>query len=643
MLQELTIRNFALLEEVHLTFGPGLNVLTGETGAGKSIIIDAIGTVLGGRTTNDVVRTGTDRATVEAIFELTGDGAPRESLRASLDDAGLLDDDSADQLILAREVRRDGRSVARINGRAVPASVLAQIGAGLIDIHGQHEHLSLLRPEAQRDLLDHFGGLVPQRSALAASVHELRAVRAQLRAIQQDEREVARRIDLLSFQVEEIQNAKLSPGEDDALEQERNLLVNAERLAELASTIYERLAGGGGDEPAALDLLGGAARDLAHLTRIDPQMAAQEQLLVEASAQVEELARAFRAYREGIEFSPERLEEVNERLDQIRTLQRKYGETIEDVLAFGARVAAELDALVNREARTAELEDRAGRLEHEIGKAAGALSAARAAAGERLASAVGEELRALSLGGEFLVSLMRELDAGGVPVDGERLRFDESGVDIVEFRFAPNPGEPAKPVARTASGGELSRILLALKAVLSAADRTPTLIFDEVDTGIGGRSGGILGEKLAHLARRHQVLCVTHLPQIAAYGDSHFYISKHVRDGRTLTTVSPLDQEARAHELAQMLGGLTAHTLEQGRALQASAANWKAGAPAVTVASVGAGRDGGAVTAIESAGSESPAGMGGDSTGGTDGAAARLPRGRAVRQAKRRPLAGQPA
>ena len=576
MLQELTIRNFALLEEVRIALRPGLNVLTGETGAGKSIIIDAIGTILGGRTTADVIRTGTERATVEAIFEVPADAPNVAQVRASLDELGLLDDEAENgQLILARELSRSGRSIARVNGRAVPASTLAQVGAHLVDIHGQHEHLSLLRPEAQRDLLDRYGGLSAQRAAVGTLVQDLRAVRSQLRAMQQDEREVARRIDLLSFQVEEIQNAKLRPGEDEELEQERNLLVNAERLAELASAIHDRLAGGADDAPGALDLLGSASRDLAQLARIDAQMASHEQLLVEASAQVEELAHTFRTYREAIEFSPERLEEVTERLDQLRTLQRKYGDTIEDVVAFGEKAAAELDALVNREAHTAELEQRAASLEREIGAAAEALSAARAAAGERLAAAVADELRALTLGGQFAVALLHDPDAGGVPVGSERLRFDESGVDVVEFRFAPNAGEPAKPVARTASGGELSRILLALKAVLSAADRTPTLIFDEVDTGIGGRGGRVLGEKLAHLARRHQVLCVTHLPQIAAYGDAHYFIAKHVRAGRTLTSVSPLDGDERVRELAQMLGGVTPHTLDEGRALQTTAAAWK--------------------------------------------------------------------
>ncbi|MGH2352938.1 MAG: DNA repair protein RecN [Chloroflexota bacterium] len=581
MLQELTIRNFALLEEVRVAFGDGLNVLTGETGAGKSILIDALGAVLGGRVTTEAIRTGTDRAMVEAIFQLppAGGSAP-VPVRLLLDELGLdsaLDGDTEDDgaLILARELSRSGRSVARVNGRAVPVSMLAQLSASLVDIHGQHEHLSLLRADAQRDLLDRFGGLMAQREAVAAMVKDLRAVRAELRAMQQDEREVARRIDLLSFQVEEIQGAKLQPGEEEALARERTRLANAARLAELAAAVYERLSGSATDAVSAIDQLGQAARDLVQVTRIDAEMAEQEQLLAEAVAQVEEVGRALRAYSEGIEFAPERLEAVNERLDLIHTLQRKYGATIEEVLAFGERAAAELDQIVNREARTAALEQRVAALEQEIAAAATALSSARAAAGDRLAAAVAEELRALSLRGAFEVVLLRQPDPDGVPVDSGRTRCDETGIDEVEFRFAPNVGEPSKPVARTASGGELSRILLALKAVLSAVDRTPTLIFDEVDAGVGGRNGQVLGEKLAGLAAEHQVLCVTHLPQIAAYGDAHFYIAKQERAGRTVTTVTPLDSDGQARELAQMLGGVTPATLEQARQLRALAANGK--------------------------------------------------------------------
>ena len=567
MLLELSVRNFALLEEVDLHFEPGLNVLTGETGAGKSIIIDAIGTVLGGRASTEVIRGGAERATIKARFAMPA-GNSAEGFEALLREAGIERDGGEPTLTLTREIARSGRTVARIDGKPVPVSTLAHVGGALVDIHGQHEHLSLLRPGSQRDLLDHYGGLIERRKEVAFLVRELRQVRAELRAMQQDEREIARRIDLLSYQLEEIQAAKLRPGEDAELEQERTRLANAGRLAELAGTIHDALAGGSagaGDAPGASDLLGQAGHALAQLLRIDQQLAEQEAMLTEAAAQVAELAQTIRSYQESIEFAPERLAELEERLEVIRTLERKYGETIEEVLRFADEAGGELEGLVNREQRTAELEARAASLERQIGKAALALSDARRAAGERLAQDVAEEMAALSLRGAFFVVVDHEPNAEGVPVGDERLRFDDTGIDAVDFRFAPNPGEPAKSVARTASGGELSRILLALKAVLSAADRTPTLIFDEVDAGIGGRNAQVVGQKLAQIGRQHQVLCVTHLPQIAAFGDAHFFIAKQVQGGRTTTTVRALQAEARDKELAQMLGGVSGATLAQAR------------------------------------------------------------------------------
>jgi DNA repair protein RecN (Recombination protein N) len=575
MLLELSVRNFALLEEVTLTFAGGLNVLTGETGAGKSIIIDAIGTVLGGRASSEVVRAGAERAAIEATFRLPA-ASSADGVRDVLQQAGVGGAASDGTITLAREVARTGRSVARINGQAVPVATLGQVGGALVDIHGQHEHLSLLRAGAQRDLLDRFGALTEQRSEVARLVRELRQVRAQLRAMQQDEREIARRIDLLSFQIEEIQNAKLQPGEEQTLEQERTRLANAGRLAELAGTVHEALAGGGAsDASPAIDLLGLAARNLATLLKIDDSLSDQEGLLAEAAAQVEEVARAVRAYQESIEFNPERLSQVEERLELLSTLRRKYGETVEDVLAFAGRAGVDLEGLVNREQRTAELEARATALELQIARAGSTLSAARTKAGERLAAAVAAEMASLSLRGEFRVAVEQDESADGIPVEGARLRFDDTGFDTVDFRFAANPGEPARSVARTASGGELSRILLALKVVLTGADRTPTLIFDEVDAGIGGRNGDVVGQKLAAIARQHQVLCVTHLPQIAAFGDAHYFISKRVAGGRTATRVTPLDADGRTRELAQMLGVVSEATMQQASEMASGAARWK--------------------------------------------------------------------
>ncbi|MGI8422921.1 MAG: DNA repair protein RecN [Chloroflexota bacterium] len=589
MLVELSVRNFALLEEVRLVLRPGLNVLSGETGAGKSIIIDAIGTVLGGRASTEVIRAGADRAAIEARFHLLA--ANVDAVREVLAEVGLEPGSDGSALTLTREIGRTARSVARINGRAVPVTMLAQVGATLVDIHGQHEHLSLLRPGAQRDLLDHFGDLGAQRLDVAALVRELRQIKADLRAMVQDEREIVRRVDLLSYQLEEIQAARLRPGEDEQLEQERTRLANAERLAELASAIHESLDGGTGETPGAIDQLGLASRMLSQLLRIDGQLADQEQMLTEAFAQAEELAQTVRAYQESIEFAPERLAEVEQRLELINTLQRKYGATIDEVLRFAESAGIELEEMVNREQRTAALEKRAASLEERIGQTAAGLSTGRRTAAESLARHVAQEMGALSLRGSFFVSVEQEPSLDGVPANGERLRFDETGIDTIDFRFAPNPGEPARSVARTASGGELSRILLALKAVLSAADRTPTLIFDEVDAGIGGRNGQVVGQKLAQIGERHQVLCVTHLPHIAAFGDAHFFISKREQGGRTATAVSELDAAERDRELAQMLGGVSAATMAQAREMTQAAEAWKAGRVGLASAPTAAAAD----------------------------------------------------
>ncbi|NBQ32515.1 MAG: DNA repair protein RecN [Proteobacteria bacterium] len=600
MLQELTIRNFALLEYAQLRFGPGLTVLTGETGAGKSIIIDAIGCVLGGRASSDVVRAGTERAIVEAIFDL--DAETSTAVRAILEDLGLADvlgevSDTSDgaatgqgqrdgvdsilnvhttDLILHREIGRNGRSIARLNGRTIPAGTLAQVGAALIDIHGQHDHLSLLRAEAQRDLLDRYGGLLDQRASVTRQVRDLTNLRATRRALQQDEREVARRLDMLGYQVDEIARAELRSGEDEALSRERTRLASAGRLMELGQAVLARLTGDS-ESNGATDLAARASRDLESLVRIDPDLAPTATTLAEAEAFLDDVTQTIRTYVDQIEFNPERQSEVEQRLELITSLQKKYGPTIEEILGYSERAEAEIADLVTRDARSQALENEIASLETELGRDADALSVARHGAGVRLAAAIGTELRALSLKGAFETVLSRTPDDSGVPVgpDETRMRCDQGGIDTVAFHFAPNPGEPSKPVARTASGGELSRILLALKAVLSQVDHTPTLIFDEVDTGVGGRNAQVLGEKLAGLGTRHQVFCITHLPQVAAYGDGHYFLAKHVAEGRTSTEATPLDLQGRAHELAQMLGGATPTTLAQATELLTRAEAWK--------------------------------------------------------------------
>jgi DNA repair protein RecN (Recombination protein N) len=583
MLLELTIRDFAIIEQLRLPLDPHFNIFTGETGAGKSIIIDAVSALLGEKMSADLVRTGAERAFIEGIFAIgelppaparqqtdpdadgpitSDDGDPRKMLAALLAAYGLESDDQT--LILTREIHRSGRTTARINGRAMPLAVLQQIGGLLVDIHGQGEHLSLLRPEQHINFLDRYANLLPRRRELSALVAAWHANRRELATLQQDERELERRIDLLRFQVEEINAARLQPGEIAALERERTILNNAERLRELCATVSGTLSSAA-DMPAVLDLIGVARRALGELARLDPQFAEQVAAIEEISYRLEDIHVTVRDYLENIESDPERLTAIEDRLDLINRLKRKYGPTIEDILRYGANAAAELERYTHRGERLLELQERDTALRAEIGACAAELAAAREEAARSLATAMERELNDLNMRrARFQVDIRRRLNADGAIVTPAQARgslepgvyaFDATGIDQVQFLIAPNPGEPFKPLARIASGGETSRLMLALKSILSAADATPTLIFDEIDAGISGRSGQIVGEKLWRLASNHQVICITHLPQIAALADRHFNVSKEIVNDRTVTLVHELDRAQQAIEISQMLGG----------------------------------------------------------------------------------------
>jgi DNA repair protein RecN (Recombination protein N) len=583
MLLELTIQNLAIIRDLRVCFGPGLNALTGETGAGKSIIIDALGAVLGARASAELVRTGARNASVEAVFDITG-SLERAGLRTLLDEAGIEPEDGL--LILARDISASGRSIARINGRAVPASTLARIGEQLVDIHGQSDHLSLLHPARHLELLDRFAGTVPEREALSSLVREYHAVRSQIDQIGRDERERARRIDLLRFQVDEIRASQLRPDEDRELDQERTILTNAERLAGLAAEAYQLLEGGDelGAEPSpgALDNLRLAAERIDELARFDPSIQDLAGQIREAQYLLEDYTQTIRGYGDAIEADPARLAQIEDRLALIKQLKRKYGSTVEEITSYGEQAAAELDELDSSEHRLEELHERAGGLKREIGERGLSLSNTRHAAAERLSRAVEHAIAELNMGRSTFTVDFREL-AGhdGVPVTingSQRLvPFDTTGIDRVEFLIAPNAGEMPKPLARIASGGEMARLMLALKSILSAADATPTLIFDEVDVGVGGRSGQVVGEKLWSLGDRHQVIVISHLPQIAAFGEAHYRITKRERDGRTETAVDQLDGETRIDELAAMLDGLpvTGASRENAREMLARIARWK--------------------------------------------------------------------
>ena len=582
MLAELSIQNVVIIDRLRLSFTPGLNVLTGETGAGKSIIIDSLGAVLGARMPAEMLRDGADRARIEAVFDLT-DHADA-ALITLLAEAGIESEDGT--LILARELNRAGRSSARINGQTVTSATLTRIGERLVDIHGQSAHLSLLRAATHIDFLDAYAGILPRRAECASLVAKIRDVRAQLGAIERDDRELARRVDLLRFQIEEITSANLQTGEETLLRIERDRLANASSLQAVADNAYRLLREGTPPRGVALlDGLRDLTKHLSELARLDPALREAESQVDEIVYLLDDVASTVRDYRDSIEDDPHRLAQVEERLVLIRDLERKYGQSIDDVIAFGEEATAELASIEGGEERADRLRAEEQDLLTRIGKIANTLSKARSEAARRLSKEIEARIAHLAMGRtRFTVYLAQEEDAAGAPVssgDGtRRLAFDTKGIDRVEFLIAPNSGESPKPLAKVASGGETARLMLALKSVLAAADTTPTLVFDEVDVGIGGRSGQVVGETLWSLTEAHQVLCITHLAQVAAFADGHFRITKREVGGRTLSGVDAIAGDERIEELAAMLdtahGEPTAAARASAHDLADRATAWKA-------------------------------------------------------------------
>ncbi len=533
MLLELGISNLAVIDQARIAFGPGLNALTGETGAGKSIVIDAVGLLVGGRADAGMIRSGASGARVEGIFQ----ASPLEL--GSLEEAGLAAPDD-DLLILGRELGSSGRNVCRINGRAVPLRMLQEVGERLIDIHGQSAHLSLLRVPEHVELLDRWAGLGELRRSAAALRVQVRRLQRELADLRGDERELARRADLLRHQVDEIARARLEPGEDELLRHAQRVLANAGEIIRLASEAFSAVAGE--DEgSSAQDLLRAAAYRVAQLTHLDPEAGHLGDVAAAAGVPLGELGDALRAYREGIEYDPQRLAEVEERLGAIFALKRKYGATVDEILAFAEGAEDELAGLAGRERSIASLEADEGSLLRKLGAVAGELSAGRRRAARSLEQRVEEQLSTLAMTGSFGVHIG---EAGPATHD----------LEPVEFLLSLNRGEPPRPLAKIASGGETSRVMLAIKAALAGADPHPTLVFDEIDSGIGGRVGEVVGRKLWELARHSQVLAVTHLPQIAAFADLHLRVEKQAAEGRTVTRVTSLSENDRLNELSDMFG-----------------------------------------------------------------------------------------
>jgi DNA repair protein RecN (Recombination protein N) len=546
LLAQLTVRNVVLIERLVLELAPGFNVVTGETGAGKSMVVDALSLVLGGRARPDLVRGGAEEAEVEALFELS----PGSRAAAKLEAAGI---PSERELVVRRVVQAEGRSRAYVNGRLCTAAQLAEIAADLCDIASQHESVSLTDPGTHVEYLDAFGRLEGDRVRVAEQVDALAEVLRELEAASAQERGRAERDDFLRWQMREIDELEPRDGEETELEHERGRLRHAEKLQAATRHAAERLYEG---EGAICDELGRLASELDQAAGIDGSLAPLARTVESARGELSDAARALARYAETVEASPERLAEVEERAFRLQKLLRKHGPTTADLLAYRAGLARELASLESASERVGELEAEKSRRAAEAGTAARALSRKRRDAAEKLADAIGRELSQLGMGrARVVVDVQPTASAGdALLVDGARLT--RAGIDRVEFLIAPNRGEEPRPLRRIASGGELSRALLALKRVLADQGPAGTYVFDEVDAGVGGAVAEVIGRSIADIARHRQVLCITHLPQIAALADAHFVVDKTESRGRTHTSVKRLEQAERVEEIARMIGGI---------------------------------------------------------------------------------------
>jgi len=548
MLRELSIRNLAVVEEAVVPFAPGLNVLTGETGAGKSIVVDALLLITGARAQLDWVRTGADTALVEAVFEID----PAGPVAALLDEAGHHPGDG--QLVIKRELARSGRHRAFVNDGAATVGLLERLGELLVELHGQHEHQRLMEPARQLLLLDRFAEALDRRERVGALVRTWEEARAALDRLRSEMREGARQEDLYRFQLAEIDDVRLKDGEEDELRAERSRLQHAERivawLQETVGLLYE-------EPQSATTRLSRAATLLRDLSRYEPDAAASIEAIEGAQAYLEDVVGRARAMRDRAVFDPERLEQIDARLDTIVKLKRKYGDSVATILAHRQEVATALDRITRHDAIAEEMERGVAEAAAAAGAEAAALSQARTRGAERLERLIQKEIRGLGMEhGRFRVALRREPAAMGELAAGpDGWRVGPRGAESAELLLSANPGEDLRPLAKVVSGGELSRVMLAAKTVLAAADDVPVLVFDEVDAGIGGRVADVVGQKLAASAAGRQVLCVTHLAPIAAYAGQHLLVEKRVARGATRTSVTLLPAAARVDELARMLGG----------------------------------------------------------------------------------------
>ena len=572
MLVQLEISNIALIDKVNIELGKSLNILTGETGAGKSIIIDSINAILGERVSKELIRSGKEKASVEAVFQIDYNrlGDIFEEMGIEAEEDGML--------VLSREFSVSGKNVCRINGKMVTVSMLKQIGERLVDIHGQHDNQSLLRVESHLDFLDSFGGekvleLLQQYRSLLDKYKELRS---RLKSLAGDRGERERRKDLLAYQIEEIKKGKLKSGEEEDLGRQRAILANSEKIIGALSKAYDLLNSGSEMRLSAIDGINEAANEFRNITRYDDKYEDLSKKIEEIGYQLGDLIEEVRRERDNIEYNPDMLEHIEERMDLIYKLKKKYGSTVEEVVRYCESAEKELQDMVDNEENTNKLQEEMDKISAELYLLAGKLNKERLKAAELLETRIGTELEDLEMKkARFKANInFNELQEP----DGER-RFGPRGLDTVEFLISPNVGEPLKPLSKIASGGEMSRIMLAIKTILANVDHVPTLIFDEIDIGVSGRAAQKVGEKLSYISRNHQVICVTHLAQIASMADDHYLIEKTTNGENTETSVKQLDKKGVRIEIARILGGasISEITMKHAEEMLVNAQSFKTG------------------------------------------------------------------
>lgn len=569
MLLHLHIENYALIQELSIAFTPGLNILTGETGAGKSIIIGAMNLVLGERADRELIRSGSENASVQALFDCNG----RQDLIDMLAGQGIVPEEDG-TLLLTRNLSLNGRNTCFINGTMVTLSVLKEAGSHLVDVHGQHEHQSLLRRETHLDVIDSMGGagLARQREQVKDAYETWHALSREVRRLMGIGPEGERKKDVYRYQMDEIEKAELAPGEEEGLRQELKILQNAEKIMLHIEGAYEALSGSG-DSGAVMDALGGIMEDMGHIRMygeaLDEIAADVENLYY----QLEGLSDRIRDCRDGMEFDRGRQEEIEERLMVLNGLKRKYGGSVETILAFYEQIAAEYDDLIHNEEKLDKIKTQETAAREQYRKEAESLSRMRRDIAESLSAGILDELKQLGMEKtRFFVANPAWEDA-----DTESFAWGAAGYDSIEFMISTNPGEPMYPLKKIVSGGEMSRLMLAFKTILADKDAIPVLIFDEIDTGISGRMAQAVAEKMGDIARYHQVICITHLPQISAMADRHYLVKKQMDDGRTVTSLVSLDERESIEETARMLGGreLTETSINNARELRRMALLYK--------------------------------------------------------------------